>query len=342
MWNPSDKVECTICGTFISKANIASHRKKIHKEFQVYKEPNTYKEPYTYKEPNKELDTNPKLIQMEHFEKTIIELVDKVNIHSSDIRLLKTSNNSLVFDVKAMKEELSKQHRRILRISEEYHNGEKSRKEKIINVVQKHTGGTTSNVLQTIESVTGALKASIERTDNRLNMLIERMDKLEAVKESDTIKMNSIDNENKGLRKDNERHEGRLDKIERKIISDDDRIHSLEDKMASNDEVITMMKEFLKKEGYSISKEECDYEECSMTGGSFSTDMTTWMNNVRLRNKVLTQKGVNALKKIFDTYSKKGQLKEMMNYIDKLPSKLTRDNLKKVETRKALITFTSK
>ena len=41
MWNPSDKVECTICGTFISKANIASHRKKIHKEFQVYKEPNT-------------------------------------------------------------------------------------------------------------------------------------------------------------------------------------------------------------------------------------------------------------------------------------------------------------
>ena len=69
MWNPSDKVECTICGTFISKANIASHRKKIHKEFQVYKEPNTYKEPYN------EPDTNPKLIQMDHFEKTIIELV---------------------------------------------------------------------------------------------------------------------------------------------------------------------------------------------------------------------------------------------------------------------------
>ena len=67
-----------------------------------------------------------------YVDRIIEKIIEKVKHNSNDIHLLKLSNNTLVGDVKAMKDELTRQHRGMVRVSNEYHNGHStSRKDKI-------------------------------------------------------------------------------------------------------------------------------------------------------------------------------------------------------------------
>ena len=340
-----------------------------HKEVKIYNAGNNYQSNLRQYQPpihQKRQSFIPTINQntlneMKKFEQTIVQLVDKVNYHSDDLNKLKLSNNSLVLDVKAMKEELTRQHRGVVRASNEYHKGG-HRKDKIKEVVRKSyrhaTGGSdvnVSNALKSLEKVTGALQSSIERTNDRLNGLILRMDTLEADQESNNIRIKGIEDDNKGIHLDINRHGGKIQNQDKVLNKLDEKINTIEDKISkipNPEEIINMMKEFLRKEGYNINKivkepknnissKKVKDEDKTLKEKDFESDIKEWLDNVGLRKGEITQKGVKELKTIFDKYASMGHHVEMTSYIEKLPNKLTRGpvNLKKVEARKALLIF---
>ena len=272
--------------------------------------------------------------KIENFDRIIEKIIEKVKHNSNDIHLLKLSNNTLVGDVKAMKDELTRQHRGMVRVSNEYHNGHStSRKDKIRDVVKSEN---VSNTLKAIESITGALKMSIDRTDERLSTLLYRMDKMEADHIAYNIRMKSVENNNSIITTDIDRHERRLDTLEKEISA-----------IPKPEVIIQMMQDFLKKEGYDIYKIKKDHtggQEKELKENNFESEIKKWLDTAGIRNGVLTQKCVKELKTIFDAYAKMGHYNEMMKYINKLPGKITRGpvNLKKYKTREALLSFEKK
>ena len=347
---------------------------------------------------------------MKKFENIVFLLVNKVNHNSDDIERLKLSNNSLVGDVKSMKDEITRQHRGIVRASNEYQTGSShTRKNKLRDIIKKSYKNATGidnvnimNVLRSLETVTGALKSSIERTDDRLNKLIDRMSKIELDNDISNIRMKSVESDNTGIHMDIERIEKKLNDV------------------PTHDKIIKMMKDFLIKEGYDkcqlnkikkdnnkdvnstlssnsiIRETNCilsdiessaskkirikekrkdgesisgEWEETKFNNKlnnknniekvlfdkldlgissdkkinkkTFELDIKEWLDNVGLRKGSLTQKGIKELKLIFDKYAIMGDHVEMMEYIKKLPNKVTRGNvnLKKFETRKALLSY---
>lgn len=279
-------------------------------------------------------DINKNKEKIENFDRIIEKIIEKVKHNSNDIHLLKLSNNTLVGDVKAMKDELTRQHRGMVRVSNEYHNGHStSRKDKIRDVVKSEN---VSSTLKAIESITGALKMSIDRTDERLNTVLYRMDKMEADHEAYNIRMKSVEKDNSIITKDIDRHERRLDTLEKEISA-----------IPKPEVIIQMMQDFLKKEGYDIYKIKKDHtggQEKELKENNFESEIKKWLDTAGIRNGVLTQKCVKELKTIFDAYAKMGHYNEMMTYINKLPGKITRGpvNLKKYKTREALLSFEKK
>ena len=234
------------------------HNDKLYEKPQykpIYQDKPIYQQKPIYQDKPFEIrvDSSNNINKIAKLEKAVIQLVDKVNNHTDDLYKLKVSNNTLVYDIKAVKEELTRQHRGVVRVSNEYmHGTDKNRKCKIRDLFK---GGNTENSLKSLEIIITSLKSSIERTDERLNGLIERMNRLESEHLASNIKMNSIENDNKGIRQDIERHEKHLISL----------------KIPTSKEIIDLMKDFLTKEGFVSNKESKDFESKGFESKGFET-----------------------------------------------------------------------
>ena len=380
----SVKISCPICSEIINQGNKARHIRTYHSNDEIpfkgiikeghseneneeNEEPENlkYNEIPVYINRNIPVLNNSAINDIKSISDTVNNIINKVKMleetqraDNEDIYKLKSSNNILVQDVRAIKKHLTEQLRGVNNIRHEYNHGSSTNKDKINKLIKEKAHSNSNNVLSSLKIIIETMKDSISRSETRLNNLNDRLDKIEARQEAIDIKMNSVISVNKQLESSIERHENKINKL-------DDKFNTIEDKMSSiptAKQIIDMMKELLTKEGYDINKivkdkvggskkvkvdkplqvdKPQDDTDKPLKENDFELDSKQWLDNVRLRNGVITKKGLIELKKIFNKYASMGHLNEMMDYIEKLPNKVTRGpvNLKKVETKKALLLF---